>query len=281
MQSLLPVIIQTKTLEQLLAQDAVVIIEVGAEEAYMQGHVPGAVHCDYNILLQGTEPVPNKVAESSRLQACFSRLGITPDKHVVAYDRDAGVSAARLLWTLDLMGHHAYSLLDGGWYAWEQEQLPVDDALPEISAMTAASAWFVTAYHADVRITREELMLLAAQKTQHKDAAMPVIWDVRSRAEYAGLDKRSARAGHIPGALHYEWKRALGADLKIRPKQQLLAELQHSGLHPKQETIVYCQTHRRSAFVFVLAKYLGFSKVRGYDGSWNEWGNCQDTPIQT
>ena len=113
------------------------------------------------------------------------------------------------------------------------------------------------------------------------DAAI-LLLDARSRAEYQGTDQRAARSGHIPGAVNFEWSRCLDpeSELFLRPQEQLLQLLQAQGITADKEVISYCHTHRRSAFIYVVLKHLGFTRVRGYPGSWSEWGNLHNTPIE-
>lgn len=106
--------------------------------------------------------------------------------------------------------------------------------------------------------------------------------DARSIEEYTGTSKYAQRTGHIPGAKHFEWTNALDADNNYRflPKEKLQALLNELELTQDKEIIVYCQSHHRSSLSYLMLKYLGYEKVRGYPGSWSEWGNRTDTPIE-
>lgn len=106
--------------------------------------------------------------------------------------------------------------------------------------------------------------------------------DTRSPSEYAGLDVRAARGGHIPGAVNMNWTDAmdLGNHLRFKPDATLRDMLGNLGITPDKEVIVYCQTHHRSAHTYMVLKHLGYPLVRGYPGAWSEWGNDPHLPVE-
>jgi thiosulfate/3-mercaptopyruvate sulfurtransferase len=110
-----------------------------------------------------------------------------------------------------------------------------------------------------------------------------LVLDVRSPAEYAGQDVRSARGGHIPGAVNMDWTQAMDRDrsLRFKPEAELRAMLDKLGVTPDKEVITHCQTHHRSAHTYVVLKSLGFTRIKGYDGSWSEWGNDPSLPVES
>ena len=108
------------------------------------------------------------------------------------------------------------------------------------------------------------------------------ILDARSVAEYDGKDKRARRVGHIPGAVNLNWTTTIDQTRKMRLKEQqeLRKMLSAIGVTPDKEVIVYCHTHHRSSHTYIMLKALGFPNVKAYPGSWSEWGNHPDTPIE-
>ncbi|WP_106478663.1 sulfurtransferase [Phytohalomonas tamaricis] len=270
--NILPLIIEPSELSQQLSDASLLIIDVPAKaESYTEGHVPGAIYLDYRRLLAGTAPVANDVPEEQALSQLFSELGLTRDTHVIAYDDEGGGWAGRLLWTLELIGHTRYSYLNGGIHAWRAEQLPLSTE-PHTPTPSSYHAEYL---HPEVLITREEL----AERLGDKSL---VVWDARGPQEYRGEKGSNKHLGHIPGAVNFEWTDAMDRErqLRLRDYAELVTELEAKGITPDHEVATHCQSHHRSGFTWLVGKALGFDRMRAYPGSWQEWGNRDDTPIE-
>ena len=252
---------------------AVLVVDMRKSEAFAQGHVPGAVRLDYAALVREDPPVGGLLPDDAVLSALFSSLGLEPGQPVLAYDDDGNGRASRLIWTLHAIGHvggHAdAAILDGGFAAWcDAGQRVEHDARPIAPSRYAA--------HASGEALADRAWLLA-----HLEDPGVVLLDTRSAREYSGQDVRAARGGHIPGALHFDWLRAMDAEhhRRLWPRERLLAELAALGVTPQREVVTYCQTHHRSSHTYVVLRSLGFERVRGYPGAWSDWGNQPDTPV--
>ena len=108
-----------------------------------------------------------------------------------------------------------------------------------------------------------------------------LIWDARSRGEYEGTRATASRAGHIPGAIHCEWTELMDPARGLRIRADAAALLASRGLTPDREIATHCQSHHRSGFTYLVARILGYPRIRAYPGSWSEWGNRPDTPVAT
>ncbi|GKW49167.1 sulfurtransferase [Halomonas sp. NCCP-2165] len=270
--NLLPLIVEPDRLAEVLDDPQLLIIDVPLKpESYAEGHVPGARFLDYRRLLKGSGEVPNEVPDEAALSALFSELGLTRDTHVVAYDDEGGGWAGRLLWTLELIGHRRYSYLNGGIHAWRAEGLPGETT----PTAPVPSEYEAEILNPDVAIDRESLQ----ERLGDKGFA---VWDARSPAEYRGEKGQNRRLGHIPGAVNLEWTEAMdkARQLRIRDYAELITELEALGLTPDMEVVTHCQSHHRSGFTWLVGKALGFETMRAYPGSWKEWGNRDDTPIE-
>ncbi|MDX1802695.1 MAG: rhodanese-like domain-containing protein [Alcanivorax sp.] len=268
---MLPLLLEPQELAKHLDDDNLLIVDLGKPAIYVQAHVPGAMHLDFKRLQTGAQPAPGMIPDDDTLSELFSQLGLTEDTHVVAYDDEGGGWAGRLLWTLDAIGHRQYSYLNGGIHAWLAEDLatasepgerqPSDYEVGEHDPLTEVKLEYLLAHYQD-----DDL----------------VLWDSRSEEEFDGVRAFAQKAGHIPGARHYEWTEAMdkGNNLRLRPLDEIRRELETRGITADKQVICHCQTHHRSSFSWLVAKILGYPRVRGYAGSWAEWGNHPDTPAE-
>ncbi len=264
-------VIEPQALEALLGRPGLQIVDLCKADVYARLHIPGAVFLDYTRIVAARPPVAGLLPPPEALESLFSEIGIGEDTWVVAYDDEGGGKAARLLWTLDVMGHRRGSLLNGGLHAWANEghRLESHPTRPVPARFRA----------------RPDLTPLAdaAYIREHLGSPGLALIDARSPEEYRGLKRFAERAGHIPGAVSWDWLETLDRErnLRLRPEGELRAALRARGISPEQTVVTYCQTHHRSSLTYVVLQSLGLSRVRGYPGSWSDWGNRPDTPIES
>ena len=153
------------------------------------------------------------------------------------------------------------------------DKLDLSNTTPNIKA----SNFKASIKHPEVRATKEQLLEIIANNTGDT-----CIWDARSKEEYNGTKALAAKGGHIPGAIHLEWTETLDKknSLRLKDKNNLTKLLTKKGISPEKTVISHCQTHRRSGLTYIVAKLLDYPNNRAYDGSWSEWGNASDTPIE-
>jgi thiosulfate/3-mercaptopyruvate sulfurtransferase len=266
----LPMLLQPDELEQRLDDQNLRIIDLCSEESYLSRHVPSAVHLDYAHIVAARPPAMGLLPDEHRLNMMLSHIGLTLESHVVAYDAEGNGRASRLLWTLEALGHEQFSLLNGGLNAWLIEGYPIKQGQE-----TRPLSHFHRYYQGNKVADKEYIFA-------HLFDPNVAILDARSPAEYHGEDVRAQRGGHIPGAVNFEWTRAIDQErnLRFKPMDELRSILESLGITPDKEVICYCQTHHRSAHTFMVLKYLGYPRIKGYPGSWSEWGNDPDTPIE-
>ncbi len=208
--------------------------------------------------------------DDDSLAEALSSIGLTPERHVVAYDDAGNGKACRLLWTLDVLGHDRFSLLDGGLHAWLNEAHRTEAGLakPRRGGYPVAR--------------RPEPVADRGYILAHLEDPEVVVLDTRTPAEFAGADQRAARGGHIPGAVNMDWLLAVDRhrNLRLKSAAELRALLEARGVTPDKEIITHCQTHHRSAHTYIVLKALGYPRIKGYPGSWAEWGNDPTLPIE-
>ncbi|TBU94538.1 rhodanese-like domain-containing protein [Stutzerimonas kirkiae] len=265
----LPLIIEPAELAARLHSPELVLVDLTSAARYAEGHIPGARFVDPRQTQWGQPPAPGLLPAREQLEALFSGLGHGPEKIYVVYDDEGGGWAGRFIWLLDSIGHSHYHYLNGGLPAWVGEGLPLSQETPAMTTgqvtLTLQEAPTATRAYIESRLGAPDLL----------------IWDARSPAEYRGEKAIAARSGHIPGAVNFEWTAGMDPQRALRVRTDIAERLESLGITPDKEIITHCQTHHRSGFTYLLAKALGYPRVKAYAGSWGEWGNLPDTPIQS
>ena len=260
------------------AKDAHVRIVESDEDAllYEISHIPGAVKIDWFTMLQ--DPVRRDFITGPEFAQMCSNLGISNNTTVVFYGDKSNWFATYALWLFDYYGHEHLRIMNGGRAKWEQENRPLVKDVPSYAKTS------YTAQEPDqtIRAFREDVMA-------HIRVGKPLV-DVRSPKEYSGElihmpnypQEGATRGGHIPGAQNIPWAQATNeSDSTFKSAQELQQLYQSRGITPDTDIIAYCRIGERSSHTWFVLKYLlGYPRVKNYDGSWTEWGNLVNAPIE-
>ena len=253
--------------QRLDANEPLLVLDARAAEAFANGHIPHAVHIDlWGVSLIDTDPAPLK-AFMWMIDHVLNLRGVTAEVPVVVYGDQSDVRAARVFWFLEYLGHPRVQLLDGGFAAWTRAGMPVSHE----AAAPGKSDWSGTPQEGRIATWRDVKARIGSE-----DA---VLLDTRSDGEYRGTTVRAKRGGAIPGAVHIEWTSNL-TDGEFKPAAELRAMYESAGVTPDKEVVSYCQGGYRAAHSYLALRLLGYPRVRNYTGSWKEWGDRDDLPIE-
>ncbi len=242
-----------------------VIIDTRKREAYLKSHIQGAVSVPVWDTF-GPDPRSDLAAPISKIQALFSDAGVDQQTRVVLYDDGEMINAARVFWILETHGQERVSLLSPGFRQWVAAGLP-SDAEP----VQNKPRQFLS------HVTRDRLATKLSTRLAIDDPNVIII-DTREEDEYRGKKSSSSRKGHIPGAVSVPYEKNFTEDGKsLRSFEEL--EALYSGLDRDKKVITYCNKGRHSALAYFILRQLGYS-VSAYDGSWYEWGNDLQLPIE-
>ncbi len=243
---------------------------------YDIGHIPGAVKLDWHTDLQN--PVARDFIDKAGFEDLMNRAGIANDTTVVFYGDRNNWYACYTFWLFKYFGHEDARVMDGGRAKWEAEGRAWTREVPSFSGGS------YTAQEADpaIRAFRDDVM---AQVNSGK----PSLVDVRSPQEYTGEvihmvnypQEGAQRGGHVKGATNIPWAKAANEDGTFKSPEELKALYGGQGITPDKDVIAYCRIGERSSHTWFVLKYLlGYPNVRNYDGSWTEWGNMVNVPIE-
>jgi len=270
-------LVETEWVAQRLNNVDVRIIE--SDEDYLlyeTGHIPGAVKVDWFTTLQ--DKVRRDFLSKTEFEELASSLGISNSTTVVFYGDKNNWFACYAFWLFEYYGHKDLKIMNGGRAKWEREDRPYVKEVPSFQR----AIYRALEPDQSIRAFRDQVM-------DQVQAGLPLV-DVRSPKEYTGElihmpnypQEGAQRGGHIPGAVSIPWSKAINeADNTFKTAEDLRVLYTGKGITPDREIIAYCRIGERSSHTWFVLKYmLGYPKVKNYDGSWTEWGNLVNVPIE-
>jgi thiosulfate/3-mercaptopyruvate sulfurtransferase len=271
------VLVSTDWLAGHLDDADLVVAEVDeSPDLYDEGHIPGAVKLHWKDDLQ--DPIERDLIDKASFEQLMGSRGVSNDTTVVVYGDKNNWFAAYAYWYLKIYGHSDVRVLDGGRQKWIDEGREFITAVPS----PAAVSYSAQERNESIRVYRDQVLAGLSQ------GGIALV-DVRSPQEYSGElmappgyeQEGASRTGHIPGAQSVPWATAVRDDGTFKSSSDLQELYGGKGVTSDKEVRAYCRIGERSAHTwFVLQELLGYPTVKNYDGSWTEWGNLVDVPIE-
>jgi thiosulfate/3-mercaptopyruvate sulfurtransferase len=279
-QSYQPTLIQPDNLIEHLDQWNGKIIDCRGRNEYEKSHIPGAMSVPAN-LLQDPDSERGQLYSWDKVKSLLMSWGVGSEGPWLLYDDAGFVAAGRVFWVLEYFGVKDLAVLDGGWMIWTKNKYPTSNQLvkPKQGIFNTPVNYRVLAEKADVL---KVLEFNGIVDRQGKPLSETILLDTRTLEEYQGTKITAERNGHIPGAIHCNWENNI-VDLftpVFKPLDTLSEYYKDLEVTSDKEVIVYCRTGSRSCQTYLTLKLLGFKGVRNYVGSWLDWGNDSEVPVE-
>ena len=272
------VLVDTQWIEDHINDNNVRIAEVDYDPKanYDLGHIPNAVLFDWRKDIN--DPLNRNIISKDDCANLLQKTGINNDTILVLYGDFNNWFAAFAFWVFKYYGFKDIRLMNGGRKKWLEEDRPISKESPNFSKGNFQAATPDESIRVYLDYVRNSVM------SQHG-----TLVDVRSPAEFTGQitappeypTEHAQRGGHIPSAQNIPWGQAVNEDGTFKSVEELKKLYEPKGITPDKEVITYCRIGERSSHTWFVLKYLlGYPNVKNYDGSWTEWGNMINNPIE-
>jgi thiosulfate/3-mercaptopyruvate sulfurtransferase len=266
-------IVSTQWLQDNLSREDIRILDIRSSiKDYWEGHIPGAVYFSSESMRLADHGVPGKLVPPEVFAIMLGKMGIDEKTEIVICSEGNDFKASYLIWALDYIRHSKAEILEGGFERWKKEERPVIQDYPRIKPVKYR---LPSKLHEEVRASLEEV-----KKVVEKGGA--VLLDVRPVQLYSGEAGSWKRKGHIPGAINRFLGEDLNEDGTWKSKEELREAYEKLGVTPDKTIITSCGQGLMSSQTYFTLKYiLGYPQVKNYDGSFNEWSNIDELPVET
>ncbi len=272
------VLVDTQWVEDHLDDSNVRIAEVDYDPKanYNLGHIPNSILFDWKRDIN--DPLTRNILSRDDCSTLLQKAGINDSTTLILYGDFNNWFAAFAFWVFEYYGMKNTKIMNGGRKKWLEEDRPISKEIPSFPMGNFKPTAPNPALRAFLSQVRESLEL---DKTKRIDVRSPQEFtgEITAPAEYP--TEHAQRGGHIPGAVNIPWAKAVNDDGTFKSADELTKLYQTVGITPEKEIITYCRIGERSSHTwFVLKHLLGYPDVKNYDGSWTEWGNMIDNPIE-
>ena len=270
------VLVDTNWVDQHKNDPKVRVAEVDYDPTanYTLGHIPGSVLIDWKADIN--DPLTRNIITQQACESLLQRVGVNDDTTLVLYGDFNNWFAAFAFWVFKYYGYKDVRLMNGGRKKWLEEDKPVTKDIPSHAKGNFKASEPDSSIRVFLRYVRDTL-------------GSKILVDVRGPKEFTGEilappeypTEHAQRGGHIPGAVNIPWGQAVNEDGTFKSADELQKLYQSKGVAADKEVISYCRIGERSSHTWFVLKYLlGYPNVKNYDGSWTEWGNMIDNPIE-
>jgi thiosulfate/3-mercaptopyruvate sulfurtransferase len=263
----------------LVASD-LVVVEVGrSTDEFEAGHIPGARFVRWESIYTTVDGVEGELPAPASVAKALTTAGLAPNQELALYDDHGGPRAARLAFVLDSLGFDSVAVLDGGLEAWEDAGLTLETGKAGLAGGRLRAAER-TGEAAAIKVPQRWASVISGTELA-ADLDDYLVIDTRSAEEFRGEDVRAARGGHIPGSRNIEWSQAVDPRTgRVRSAAEL-AKLHDAAVASEKPVVLLCQSGVRACHTWLALSLAGKRDgVLLYDGSWTDWGNRDDWPVE-